>query len=96
MQPWWKLATERQYAHALKHKNRDAALQLLRRALDAAREMGLALEEGRILTALGDLESDGRRVHFSEAQRIFEERGAVYGLVELESVRSRVASTTRA
>jgi hypothetical protein len=55
--------------------------------------MGLVLEEGRILTSLGDVDADRREEYFSLAQRIFEERGATYGLVQLQAIRSRFRSS---
>jgi tetratricopeptide (TPR) repeat protein len=94
-QPWGRLENERRYAHALSKRNSETAIQLLNRALESARAMGLALEEARALTSLGEVDEARRESHFAEAQAILEERGAGFALTQLRATRTRVGSSPR-
>lgn len=58
--------------------------------LQAARQMGLRLEEARCLVLLGSLQPEHSDEYFAQAREIFEDCGCKRGLIELEEERAKL------
>lgn len=93
-EPLARMGVDRQIAEVTGKDDPVGAMELLKDALERARQLGFPLEEGRILVALGELDAASRDAYFTSAERIFTAVGSELGLVELDSARAGAASLT--
>ncbi len=83
------VAAFRALGSALCARDVDAGRVYLERALGLSRELGMKLEEGRALAALGSVVKERSNSYFDRAQQLFEECEAERGLAELDELRQR-------
>jgi hypothetical protein len=82
-------------AMALATSNPDLALLRLRELIGDARQMGLRLEEGRLLLAVGEIDNEESGRWFNDAEAIFEECGCGGGMLEVVRARATKLASAR-
>jgi class 3 adenylate cyclase/tetratricopeptide (TPR) repeat protein len=83
-----KTQLQRSYGELVSQFDRPEGARVLAETLVNTQQMGLRLEEGRVLVALGSLDDERSSEYFAEAEQIFRECGCHRGLAELGEARA--------